>query len=440
MTFEQKAAKIAKRFVDRRYSLSPSLPLLASVPILLFFLLFPLCVQAEVAPVAVRVPEGKVWIGQRLPFYVELRAPGSFAGTAGFDLPQLPGTFLMKIGNPVVGSQEIEGESWFVQTHEFALFSQRPGTLEVPPFSVRFASREGFTGPTKEMQAKAPSWKVDIRRPPGSDKIGFLITSESLDITEKWDPQPGPAQVGAMFKRTIVQRATQITGMALAPAPTTVPDGIRIYPDDPEIKDKLERGDFLGERRETITYLLQKPGTLAVPALTYAWWNPKTETLQSKTLPAVTFEVAPAPSAATPAKAGADRVAWPWLVAAILVVGLGVWQKRRIGGWGRQCWNTLNSPDRAAARKLLRACRRHDALAAETAWIAWRKTQDAAFQPRPELRSTVLGLQRHLFGPASGVTWQGDDLARAFGENFTAAKVHSARKVGSALPLLNPRP
>jgi len=111
-----------------------------------------------------------------LPFYVELRAPGSFAGTAGFDLPQLPGTLLMKIGNPVVGSQEIEGESWFVQTHEFALFSQRPGTLEVPPFSVRFASREGFTGPAKEMQAKAPSWKVDIRRPPGSDKIGFLIT------------------------------------------------------------------------------------------------------------------------------------------------------------------------------------------------------------------------------------------------------------------------
>jgi hypothetical protein len=262
--------------------------------------------------------------------------------------------------------------------------------------------------------------------------------------------------------------------MALAPAPTTVPDGIRIYPDDPEIKDKLERGDFLGERRETITYLLQKPGTLALPALTYAWWNPKTETLQSKTLPAVTFEVAPAPSAATSAKADAARRAWPWLLAAALALGVGAWQGRHIAGWGRRFLKMLNPPDRAAARRLLRACRRHDAAAAHAAWMTWRSTRALVpafypprpsfslssstpsedegrarerrglkyppYQPIPELRSTVLGLQRHLFGQASEVTWQGDDLARAFGENLTAAKVHSAPRGGSALPLLNPRP
>jgi hypothetical protein len=395
--------------------------------------------RAEVAPVAVRVPEAKAWIGQRVPFFVELRAPGSFEGTAGFDLPQIPGTLLMKIGNPVVGSQEIEGASWFVQTHEFALFSQKPGPLDVPGFSARFTCREGFTGPTKDVQAEVPGWKAEIRRPPGTDRIGFLITTESLDLTETWVPSPGPAQAGAMFKRTIVQRAPQISGMALAPAPATAPDGIRVYLDDPETKDQLDRGDFLGERRETITYLLQKPGTLALPALTYVWWNPKTETLQSKTLPAVTFEVAPAPSKSASAKAGAGHREWPWLLAAALVVGFGTWQERRISGWGRQCWKALNPPDRVAARKLLRACRRHDALAAETAWIAWRNTQRAAFQPDPSLRSAVLGLQRHLFGPAPAANWQGTDLARAFGERLAAAKAHRLRESASALPLLNPK-
>jgi hypothetical protein len=105
--------------------------------------------QAEVAPVAVRAPDAKAWVGQRVPFYVELRATGSFAGVANFDLPQLPGTIIMKIGNPVVSSQEIEGQSWFVQTHEFALFSQKPGRLDMPAFAVRFSSRDGFTGPVK---------------------------------------------------------------------------------------------------------------------------------------------------------------------------------------------------------------------------------------------------------------------------------------------------
>jgi hypothetical protein len=95
-----------------------------------------------------------------VPFFVELRAGGSFTGTASFDLPQLPGALLMKIGAPVVSSQNFEGRSWFVQTHEFALFSQKPGTLEVPAFKVRFASREGFTGPAADIEAQSPGWRA----------------------------------------------------------------------------------------------------------------------------------------------------------------------------------------------------------------------------------------------------------------------------------------
>ena len=227
-------------------------------------LLFPSYVSAEVAPVTAFAPDAKAWVGQRLPFYIELRAPGSFAGTASFDLPQLPRTLLLKIGEPVVSSQQLEGETWFVQTHEFALFSQEPGTLKVPAISVRFSRRKGFTGPASDVKAKTPSITVDIQRPPGSGKHGFLVTTGSFDVTERWDPKPGPANVGVIFKRTIVQRAQQLPGMALAPAPTNSPDGIRAYPGVAVTNDKLARGEFLGERRETITYLVREH------------WNPNT--------------------------------------------------------------------------------------------------------------------------------------------------------------------
>ena len=248
--------------------------LMPAVPILLcFLLLFSMAARAEVAPVAIRIPEAKAWIGQRLPFYVELRARGSFAGAASFSLPEIPRTVILKVGNPVVSSQEIDGDSWFVQTHEFALFSQQSGTLQIPGFEVRFASRDGFTGPVKEQQAQVPAARIEIQRPPGSESIGFLVTTESLDLTENWEPQPqpqpGPVKVGAIFKRTIIQRAAQITGMALAAAPTDAPDGVRVYPGQPEVTDKTERGDFLGERRETITYQLQKPGSFELPELSY---------------------------------------------------------------------------------------------------------------------------------------------------------------------------
>jgi hypothetical protein len=402
----------------------------------IFFFAFVSAAGAEVEPVAVRVPQATAWIGQRVPFYVELRAPGSFEGTAAFDLPQLPGTLLMKVGNPVVSSQDFEGRSWFVQTHEFALFSQKSGLFDVPPFPVRFASREGFTGPARDTQAQAPAWKVEIRRPPGTESIGFLITTQSLDVTETWEPQPGPAQVGAVFKRTIVQRAPHVSGMALAPAPGAAPEGIRVYAEQPEVKDQTERGEFLGERLDTITYLLQKPGALTLPAFTYVWWNPKKEVLERKTLPSVTFEVTPL--AAATGKVDAPRLIWPWLFAMVSAVGLGAWQRRRLWARTRQGWKVLNPPDRVAARRLFRACRRHDAAAAESAWATWRNMQGASFQPGPELQSALVGLERRLFGPAQSVSWHGEALARAFGDTITAIKARKVREPASALPLLNP--
>ena len=398
-----------------------------------------LAARAEVAPVAVRMGVPKAWIGQRISMYVDLRAPGSFVGTANFELPQIPGTLLMKIGNPVVSSKDIEGASWFVQTHEFALFSQKAGVLEIPAFAVSFARREGYVGAATEVKAKTSPVSIKIQRPADSERVGFLITTESLDVTETWDTPPGPAQVGSIFKRTIVQQSQDLPGMALAPAPTAAPEGIKVYPGNAQTKDDLVRGKFLGERRETITYLLQKPGPLTLPALTYVWWNPKSEKLQSKTLPAVTFEVAAPPVASAPAASGATLRVWRWLPLAALVAVLSIWQRRRIAEWATRCWKGLNPPRRVAARQLLRACRRGDPALAAKAWNAWRDMQAAGFQPGPELRAAILGLQRQLFGPRSAAPWHGDDLARAFKKNPAAAKTVFCHRPASALPELNPQ-
>ena len=398
-------------------------------------------VMAEVSPVVISTQSNETWVGQRTPFYIELRARGSFAGSAVFDLPQIPGAMVMKIGEPVVGSANLEGESWFTQRHEFALFSQRAGLLEIPPFSVRFSRREGFTGDATDLQEQTTAISFKIKRPPGTESIGFLITTESLDITETWDPAPGTeplkAKVGAVFKRSIRQRSPQIPGMALAPVTSTEPDGIRIYPGNVATNDKLARGAFLGERNETITYLLQQPGILEIPPLTYAWWNPKTERLESKTLPAVSFDVAPPPAAAPDQAVSTRTRVWPWLLPVVLI-GLLIWQKNFLLGVIKQLWQWLNPPSKQAARKLLRACRQNNHTAANSAWLSWRKIQDSGFQPGLDLSIAILELQRHVFGPASESSWNGKELARAFITKLSTQKLAHPRKSGSTLPSLNP--
>ena len=398
-------------------------------------------IRAELTPVVISAQSNETWVGQRTPFYVELRAPGTFSGTAAFELPQIPGAMIMKIGEPIVGTKELEGKSWFTQRHEFALFSQRAGVLEIPPFTVRFSRREGYTGEASDLQEQTTAMSFKVQRPPGTESIGFLLTTESLDITESWDPAPDTAplktQVGALFKRTIRQSAPQIPGMALAPAPTTEPDGIRIYLGNVTTNDKLARGAFLGERSETITYLVQKPGTLELPPLTYVWWNPKTKTLESKTLPGVSFEVAAAPATASDKLVTTRTPMWLWLLPVVLI-GILIWQKNFILNIIKRLWQTANPPSKQAARKLLCACKQNNHSAANTAWLYWRKTQDSGFQPGLDLSIAILELQRHVYGPASDEPWHGKNLTRAFRKYLSTQKLPKSRKSQYTLPSLNP--
>lgn len=394
--------------------------------------------NAAVDPVTVRLPMTTGWTGQRIPIFVELRATGSFAGTAAFELPQLAGALVIKIGPPVVGSEEIDGESWLVQSHEFALFVQRPGPLEVPPFTVRFAHHEGFTGPVKEVQAPVPGARVEIKLPPGTEPSGFFPTTASFTVRESWEPKPGPVQVGAMIKRTIVQQAVNVSGMALVPAQATAPEGLRLYPGTAETRDSIDRGELVGERRETLTYLVTHPGTRTLPALTYSWWNPKTEQLQSKTLDAVTFDSAPAASTRTRAATDRSPSFRYWLLAAAAICAPALHQRRRVARWVRRWLAWLFPPDEMAVRRLLAACRRNDATAAEAARFSWLQTKGSGFRTDPELKVAIQGLHRHLYGSGAPNPWQGEELRRAVKKQLATKRTRSVGTPRSALPALNP--
>ncbi|MGI9241093.1 MAG: hypothetical protein ACR2RV_09840 [Verrucomicrobiales bacterium] len=392
--------------------------------------------RAEVARVAITTPEPKVWTGQKLPLMVELRSRGSFSGSASFSLPKIPRTVMMKLESVVVSSKTLEGESWFIQTHEFALFSQQSGPLQIPEFPVRFGSREGFTDPVQEIDTMVPAITVEIERPPGSEDIGFLITTESLEVSETWDPQPGTttAELGSIFKRSITQRADQMTGMALIPAPLDATDGIRVYPPKAETSDSTERGDFSGERRETITYLVEKPGTLTFPEIRYTWWNPEKEELESKLLPAVTVEVAAPPS---PPAASDQRADWRWWLSLAVIAGLLAWKRAWLVGRIERQWRKWHPPERVARKALLKACRGNDARSASRAWFRWLAARPEDFIVSGELGEQITDLERSLYGPDPGGGWRGGALADAFRANLKAHQLTRGQDRHAMLPELN---
>lgn len=424
--FQQKAAKDARKMQFGWLKFFPLRSSGPSVKLLLFFFLTAIPLKAEVAPAEMRIPKAEAWTGQKLSVYIDLNSKGSFSGAASFALPEIPGSVLLKIGGALISSKEIAGETWAVQTHEFALFSQRSGSVDIPAIQARFGAREGFTGPVSDIEATVDAARVEIRRPPGTEDIPFLITTESLEITETWEPTPEDAKVGDVFKRTIIRRAEQMAGMTLVPAPTQGPDGFRIYPPKVETSDKTERGQFLGERRETITYQITDSGTMTLPEIRYVWWDLQTETLGSKILPAISINVAALPRTASEA---IFKKKIPWLLTGFIIfLGVIIWQKSRLFA----LYSRLNPPHKTASRKFLRACCANDATAAESAWNA----ASAGVPLSPDLSRELLDLRRHRFAAESPPPWNGSALANAFSQATKLSR--KSKTTTSTLPALNP--
>lgn len=399
-------------------------------------------------PVVVEVAQPSVWTGQRVDVAVEIRVSGTFGSATTFDFPEIPSVIMAEQGGPTVSSEEIAGDSYFVRRHLLVLYCQASGTVVVPEFPVRYGVRDGFTGPVRDVTETVPSFEVIIRRPPGTEAMGFLVASESLAVGQTWQPAESDGPIasvvaGSVFKRTITQQAGDVAAIALPPPPRTGAQGVRVYAGSPVITTERERGDTTGTRSDTLSYLFQEPGTVTLPSIRYAWWNPSTETLESKTLDGITVDVIPAASDADNQTAAAPAISWTsswWpfaLAAAVLVVASWlIAVRRRLVGVLTRIRNRLDPPWRRTRRRMLAACRHGDPASAYRYWLAWPNRPNA-----PELLAQVHALESVFYGNrANGrpPRWQPDRLAREI-RRSKRSNDGVDRQLG-ALPPLNPKP
>ncbi|HEX4613350.1 MAG TPA: hypothetical protein VH092_34515 [Urbifossiella sp.] len=398
-------------------------------------------------------PAGDVWVGQRVTLVVELLTPGQFAGAPAFDLPQVPGAVILKPDDrPTLGSETVGGTTVIIQRHEFAVYPQRAGVVEVPAFPVRFGTSEGFGTPVTARRVTTAPVRFAAKLPPGAAGLATVVTTRRLTVTETWAPEPKAAAVGAAFTRTITVEARDVPGMALPAFTFEPPAGLRAYPKPPAVEDRVNRGDLTGRRMETVTYVCEKPGAYALPALALAWWNPDERVLNRERLPGRSFEVAAAPPApaATPPAAPPRR---SWVPLAAVLVGLVgaaglAWRfGPAVGARWRRHRAAVAASEPTAFTAFRRACRSGDPRAVNPALLAWldrfqadgsvpTADQFAARAGDPQLAAQLAALRAAAYGPAPA-GWSPADFAHRVG----AARARIARRHRprvDALPPLNP--
>ena len=205
----------------------------------------------------------------------------------------------------------LDGKAYSVVERVYALFPQESGVLTIAP--VRFEARVLRAGRiTGRKLFVSEGHVINVQAiPPAPPEFpdAAWLPAKSIEISESWSRDFDSLPAGEPISRRISvsalgQLSTQIP--ALEPR---VPDGVKLYPDKPELTDRGETGGVRATRTEQYALIGVTPGTHELPELKLPWWNIDANAWQIATLPARELQVdgdiatpAPAVAAATEAE------------------------------------------------------------------------------------------------------------------------------------------
>ena len=303
--------------------------------------------------------------------------------------------------------RDIDGRPWRGNEVRYAIFPEQSGTLEIPAqvFSGR-ASRGrqsvfDLGGGGQLLRRSSEPLSIEILPKPSSFTANTWLPAQSLTLQETWSTEPDELRVGESTTRTIQILGEGLQGAQLPPILFTPIDGLKYYPDQPQISEQEVSDGLVGIRQDSAAVVPVRSGTYQVPEIRIPWWNTQTEQLEYAVLPEREINVAAAEITdlttepvlpATPIDIAATPLTNPtrhWLggpiwpmVSAISTLGwiltlLYLWRVRR-----STAPNKPHAPDTSAEKQvfkqLLAVCADNNAARTRGAIIDWI----AAFKPK----------------------------------------------------------
>lgn len=370
-----------------------------------------------------------------------------------------------QLGEPRTYEKTIGGVRHGVIELQYAIYPQRSGTLTIPGqvFSATLVDRsrnDDFLPfgprPGRVSRVKSPDIPLQVKGKPADYPADApWLPARALGLAESWNPQPEQTQVGESLTRRLILKVDGLSSAQLPPLPTTQVEGLRRYPDQPQLSDQRSENGITGSREDREALVPSHSGTFELPPLEVFWWNTQTDSLERTTLSARTLQVVENPSLQIDDPVNPGMVApqmidgpplWPWQLASALLsltslLGFGLWWHARRQPAIQRAAQTGPSP-RTLLDDLKRACLAGDAQVTRHALDAWARQQpetlaEMAARDVP-LSDALDGLNGALYSEA-GQHWQGEALWKAIQGLPARQEPSSPAQESSTLPPLYPR-
>ncbi|MGB1141493.1 MAG: BatD family protein, partial [Halioglobus sp.] len=369
---------------------------------------------------------------------------------------ELDNAFVSKLEQKTF-QRTIDDRQWLVNEVRYALFPEQSGTLEIPGqvFTARLPGtrRSLFDvgGSGRLIRRNSEPLSIEVLPIPDAFAGDAWLPARQVTIEEQWSTSPDELRVGESVTRTLRIQGEGVQGAQLPPVLFTPVEGLKFYPDQPQISEQEMSTGLIGLRIDSAAIVPTREGEWTLPEIRIPWWDTQAQQVRYVTVPERTLSVAPAAPttldspgvATTGTEPAAERdgatlaletgSALPWQLLALFST---------VGWLATLAWLVLRQrrprttepaqdrgqSGRAALKQLRRACGASDALATRQAVISWANAlyrdtahprasdtgfsslqQVASWFADEELSTQLQALESSLFG-AGGGQWDGAAL------------------------------
>lgn len=243
-------------------------------------------------------PDADIIARQQLKLQIEVATDKSFSGGTRIGHIEVKDAIVLQREDFALNSIREAGDTtWTVQQWTLVVYPQRNGEFEIPrvPLTLSILGEDfkPITG-----QAKTQPLTFTVGQPAALlDQPAWVATSR-FEVEEAFDKSLEDLKPGDALQRTIRISADNLPAMMLPPVLTDGVPGIAAYAKPAQLSDKVNRGDYLAERSQKITYVIEKSGDYQLPEQRFFWWNLESEEVETIVLPAHDLIVAGVPGQA----------------------------------------------------------------------------------------------------------------------------------------------
>jgi len=362
-----------------------------------------------------------------------------------------------------------------VVERRYALFAQNSGPVTIEPLlfegSILQGNRSMFDpfARGRSIRVRSDAVKVDVQPIPANFSGPVWLPAPQGLLSESAPDSHQQYRAGEPFTRTLTLQATGLASSQLPEINAPVPTGIKQYPDQPVLENRVGDGGMVAIRQEKVALIPPEAGSYILPAIEIPWWNTQSNQREIARLPARTIEVLPALGlpAAVPPMASGDKAAaevpavpareppkvmpaagnfWFWMCL-ILAIGwlatvLG-WLLSRRQVTGKPQATRMLPNEKQLIVAIRTACIANDAQATKDALLRWAgfNWPGSPVRSLGELTARLdFALQKHVHELSQNIyrqtasQWHGEPLWQA----FEARQKQPPPKVAGPKPDLEP--